>query len=987
MALTPYVLLTHTASDGSDAQVLACCGGGRLDAIGDAPPATVSPRRWTPCLDVASMSPLVERVVDGRATKALAPVADVSVKLTSYLAPGGPTWPLAIGRIILGQSIEVGYVGTDASGTVWTMSARLVIATGTVGPWSDGRRLDQMGRQVGGISVTIRSHPALWDGEVPPRKLLGYPGGVLGVSTSGPTGYSTVPVDFSWQCLCLLPLKWTSAYARQVLVYHPTVRWYGKQVAADAWQLCAEFTIDGGGTLEELAGPVVAPDEAFHWLDFTFDTAAAGGGVEAIFGVDGERTTVASATALYATAGDWRLFEDGVAYNNTISGAYAFFGAAQTGAQLDAYQVDRLTGSETDLVLYYPGPVTSTGKLLDGTRNDAGGPYDIMLGGAGAGVSLLEGDEPLAGTRLPHVYYAQSLPGVIVGAADSIYRFTSARAVEGVGLVHARGAEWTAYQSDDLRDFLGGSAPAAGEVTVCAFGGGLVRRGSPVVTGTDESLVADIRGVGGGSSLRAPWSLALGSNYGGSLVTFAGWNALLSGLTEWQVDLRVSIQNDPDHTFDTIFQSDWLKVWMLSAAAAGLGRPLMWVQVEGTTGTVSNFYDLGLLTTSDVSVCAWNSGSDLAVRVVLNGNATVPLQSGGTVPTISTGNALLTTGLSASPTLSTATASTQAPYLGVLPMRWWSATEQGTNAEAETAVRKFLYRDPVDGTDAEYADLVSLWHGPQGDALAAVEDLVGSNDGVISSGTHWRPPLCQSDPVGAAVHMLVTLGGYALSAVDIDDSAYGLHGAQSLWIGPEITTPAEAVDLAMGPGYALLRGDGTVVLGAPIAAEEANARGTLSAADVFEWSDRDLAVEAGYAGPPSRVETAWGRVGLKADPLPTAPEDLAALISREVGSTGVDCPSWGLYGDLTKQRVMILPGQYRDRDRAQEAAAAAAVIYGSGERPAIVVRLTRHYLTDYRAGDVVGLWDHRAGAVVWYFIRQVTYTPEGTGVGDIWEVF
>lgn len=958
--LIPFLTIEHAAAGGSGAQIADFCEAARAPAGNP-----VSGGRWRAALDGGSVPPIVERVADGRTLKALSSEgATATVRL--FGQPGGSD-PLGVlsGRVVLGRSATLALAGTAADGTVYTVAAPLVIVSGRVVEIEDDLPYS--------LAVTIRAHAPLFRRTLPRVPLRGYPGGVIGngagaSTTVITTGNTTMPAEVTLVAFVLVPLAWDlGASDVHTIAANRSLWWYAKRHTDGwSWRLAVKYTTDAGGSQTEILGPVITPDNKVHPLSLQFDTAASGGGVSATFGDGASFTVATSATAWHLLSEQWQMMRyrsDATSVTSTLIYGWMFFSSLIGPTAIARYIATRAPADADDLFLFYPGPVVS-GQLLDYAAANASAPYDATVT-AGTAAPSMEGDEGQAGKMLPLIYRGQHMPAEMIDPLTLTYRVASAD-IEGISRVVELGADITVVHADDPREFLV-STPGATEATVTGWLGGGVRLGAELAE--PDRLAVDVQGVGGW-----PWSVILGSNHGsagGAYVSFP--TALNSGGNDFKFDLYFSYSSI--NSTDVVFTSGFVRITRVSIP----GRLPQVFTVEvflSPSGDIEMEVTIPTLTTVAMTVEARELASTVEARVLINGRIAA---TGESSPTTSLGTATPSVFLGFPGGF---------PDLGALPMRLWGpGAVATTDAEAEASARKFLFRHPVDGEDAEYSDLVGMWTRPDPSSpIDTVLDDIGTNDGtVVNPGTYgrWRPGLCSDGPLAAAVKTLRD-AGVDDDAITIAASAWDIEAApQSLWAEGEEDV-ASVVDRAIGPGYALLRADGTVLLGKMLAPTSGNAVGTLTGAEVYD-------ISPGKANqPPSVILARWGMIGVEQEPVGTADAARAALMSRRVREEVVPIAgNADTYQDepYPEGRALELRGVYRDR----AAALAAAEDLAAQEADPYPVRT----VTGIGAGrspapgEVWGVTDPRDGSVAYYRIlarKTDALGGQGRPPADEWEV-
>lgn len=966
MAKTALAVILHlehvNATTGADSQWFDASTGGY---------SGLSPRsvQYVPCIDGASVSPFREQVVDGRTVKEPTPPADVSLTLLRYVN-GIDRLSALIGRNILGRSATVGYVGTAADGTVYTPAAPFVIAQGQVIPpfkvapdkWT----------------ITVRPQNALYQREVPSRALLGYRTGVLGNGDGAATtvivatGYSTISAATTLVALVLVPRLWDIGASDTHAIWANKGLFFGAKRHTDgySWRLFCRYSTTTGGTLEEIPGPVIEPDETLRLLSCRFTAATK----TAVFGVDTTFSTAVGSAAFVAlsAAEDWQMMRfrtDATSVSGTLMGAFMLFTSVLTDGEVAALAAARARGDEATLKLYYR-ETDGAGTYLDEAAANAASPIDATIT-AGTETSLFEGPLELAGVKPPLILQGQHMPLVPVDHARLIYR-ASKHPIENASRVMDGGNNFTITHRYSVKDLVT-NAPGAGEVAMTPDMGGLFRFNS-LTDGAE--LAADIQGSSGW-----PMSLALGTDHGFSEVdlgTSLGPDLVSTG--GYALEIWFETGAELPSSSGVIWSSGFITVAMSYVFNKA---PYLFVRVEGTSGDITFDLDpIPVLTVVSLRIEAWNNGSDMASRVLLNGVVVDAATAAGTnltnVVAVPPKKAILADNASI-PVLGF-------PHVGALPLRAWSLVSptSRTNAVAEAETRKFLFRHPVNGVDAEWSDLVGLWYRFTTD-INQVDDETGNgyHGTVVNGGTfgRWRPGLCWSDPLHAPAYLLQEHGGYDLATqLTIADLAYAYlePAAQDLWFPPE-TKMSKALAMAAGPGFVFLRADGTAVLGLVVDATAGNSQGTV--AGVLEVGEKTVAAGEGKGMPPSLVVAEYARIGATGQTaLAATDSERRALMSAEVREDAIPIGANAtIYGDLPFPDGVRLYSlaRFRDAGPTRRELQRLASIWAD-PRPMYEVRLEGAGRT-LQVGDIWAVTDPLGGATAYVLVMaRVTGTESET---------
>ena len=867
------------------------------------------------------------------------------------------------------------------------------------------------------------------------------------------TGYTTLHSQYTFRAYILVPLVWPTGASDRIHILGNRECSLRAKLHTDgfSWRLLAAFTTNAGGAVEEIDGPLVTPAESFRHLALAFDTSPGGGGVAAFFYVDGAlESSPTSATTFHSLAGDVQMMRyesTTTTVCTTIAGAFMVFSALTTAATEARLAKSRATTTETDMVLFYPGRalVTATavnpnaaaavdnggglvgipstahglsagdyvqidqttnydgfyeldastsvdelviaatfvaetfagtetvtqqsGTLLDLTENNGSSPFDATFTNCRP-ASLFEGDEGMAGLLLPRVWQMQHIPPTWVDAPNKIARVSDVPC-EGITWAGDLGDVITLEQHGSILGFVE-SAPAAGAAAVTGFGGGLIKLGANL---TDNGrLAADVLGTSADA-----YSLSLGANHGGSTCTFP--SGFLPGGSDFAIDFKFSYAG-VNATTGAIFISSFLEVVKLTDT---VGDDVVQFKVFYKAGVVdpAGFISLTAsvpeLGTTFARIQGREVGGEVEAKLVVNGALVGSETTGGGFELAE-----------ASLTTTRIGDSTDFDYVGSLPLRWWGPTGvQTTDAALESHVRKFLFRNPVDGTDAEWSQLSGFWHRPDPSSpLNTVKDEIGSNDGTVTNpgaSGRFAPGLCWADPLFAYMLLLRDYAGIAETDITITEQAYdGVeHSPLCLWAGSAGEETLGAV-LAQLPGYVLLSSDETATIGAFVAPTQANSSGTLAEGDTcttIEPGEDVLRPEANAGAlPPSVAMAEWGRIGIRQDPDSTVAADRAALMVRDVASETIPVgTNETKYNDkpYPNGRVIKLIGCYRDRDAAL-AALDKLVAQWEDPRDVRTVAVTPGQQAP-RPGEVWGFRDPRGG--VFY---RVAMARKPGAFGDVY---
>lgn len=722
------------------------------------------------------------------------------------------------GRNILGRSGYLRVVGVGGDGTVWTLDNPAVVANGANITTSESSR---------DISIGIQPHVRAHQIKLPRSRLLGYPNGLRGNGNTSEADvpYNTVPTALTLVALVLTPQVWTvGATDHQTIFGQDSVHAYFEETGTNERRLMLDVRNAANTAWHTLTGSAFDPDEDVHAMSWRFNTST----LATRFGLDSTFEDITAPADFGALTANWKLGRLQTSLTDvfdTIAGGFALFDAWLTDSEVVDVISERMTGSEDNLLWFFPGE-TAAGDILDYAAVNAAAPLDATLTDATA-APLFTGTAQLAGVALNEVTgYVQNAPMVPIDPSRKIYRIGND--VGAIFDVFDRGVPYAieaAYSSP--LDFADNPPTVSGNVTTCPHMGGLVRVHTEV-DGVENT--ADCGGLG-----LYDFSLNLGFLVGGG-----------SRVTWGTTDL------------DTVYLSPpWAQEIFYYWDGVNLGTKYIWTSSfwqlltnassDPDVASYSVFVYLDDATFMEVTfqlerrirvafkVEAWEDAGDAHARVLMDGNVIGSATAAGKL--------LRTAASTLVPALGGPTLGFTADHFGVLPVRLWS-TVAATDAAAEDAQRLYLFNNPGPSTTG----LEGLWYRHTGDQAVLVDETTNSNDGTVDSGAVWGPkPGCVS-PISAARSLLTDAG----VTVTLRDSAYdAIGGASGRFINTEKSIAQAAAEILDGAGlYLLLNPDGTATIGLQPDPATATPVGTLFVDDPHPAEVNDL--------PPSLVRCNWG---------------------------------------------------------------------------------------------------------------------------------
>lgn len=896
-------------ADPSDVDTLYICDASRTEGFGTVKGETPDAQQFLTLLKNRP-SRIVETASGGLSSGPTS-ARTITARLARYVS-GGPDRLAALeGRNIFGQRAFLRAVGTGGDGTAYPLTSPAVIADGTVvGSQKSSRYWD----------VTIQPNRRIHQSFLPSRRLLGYPHGLRfnGNTAEADVPYSTVPAAFTLVALLLTPMDWTvGATDHQTIFGQDSINAYYEASSTYKRRVMLNVRNAADTGWHTLQGSEWEPDDEAHFMSWRFNTTTRAARVSLDTAFE-DLTAPADFGALTANWKLGRLKNSMINAADTIIAGWAMFSEWLTDAQLINIMSGRMTGSEDDLVFWFPGE-SLAGTLFDYAEVNAASPLDATITDAVA-APMMTGTAELAGSLPPQpVGLVRNVPATPI---DPSRKISSAGGnVGSIFSVYDRAVPYNieATYSSPL-DFADNPPTADGNVTACPRMGGLVR----IHTERDgvENTI-DCGGLG-----LYDFSLNLGTDFGNSKVDFGTQLDSVYNSGAWGQEIFFYVGNDGPDAGVVWFSEQWRLTATFDSNDDSVSILKVLINLDGG-GDLQMQVPVGVRRRVAVKVQAWNDGS--------GGSASRMLVDGNVVATDSDNSNELDS-ITSSLAHQLMWSFEQMAHIGVLPMRLFSAVE-ATDALAEAEQRKYLFNNPPPTA----SDLEGLWVRSKGDPLVLVDETANGYDGTVDAGAVWGPrPGCVG-PFGSAMSVLdgvpVTVRDAAYVQVPL--FSFGEH------VSGERTLADIAASLLDGAGLFLVQfPDGSVEIGRQPDPSSDDPIGVLLVADADPAAVTNL--------PPSAVRVRWGfNPAIQSSILAGADDDRRSFASKAWRSDDFEVEASAgilnrdLYSDdpLPDGRRLEFESGYYAKSAASVLAARRGEIW-KGPRPVRKVRLLRRLAAD-----------------------------------------